>query len=737
MPTTIVFGDAADGWIRGQDATYATARSTAFTSNSVNTDAVVGQDPPATYRCYEAFLAFDTSGITGVISSADLALASAADNSATNFIIECRKRDWGPTLELADWVAGASLDTITPLVATYDIAASGWAGFGYHTFTDVAMVANINQAGFTRFLLNSDRHRLGTVPTTLEQVSFATAENTGTSVDPKLTIVHEDAPGPAEFYVSPTGSAVNDGSATSPWSLAHALSHPGTVDPGDTIWLRAGTYTVGPLTSTLTGTATDRILVRQYPGERAIIDGDILVNGPYVWFWGFEIYDSDLTIPNRQLFSIHAAGVKVINCIVHDGSGVGVGTWGDAPDGEVYGCLVYNNGREGSNPDSRGHGFYFQNVTGFKRLYENICFNNYAYNFHGYTSTGGLDNIDMKGNASFNAGQYSIAEQGGEYLVLIDLGGTNGINGFIFTENYCYKSDGGGFMGFGLQSGVVNLDFVFTNNYLDGRLALHEWSSGTFTGNTFANPLSSTPFGTINFRASTALTNFNWETNTYQMPLAGANPWIVFPGGGFATLAGWQGATGFDDASTHSHPPTGQAIFVRPNTYEAKRGHVIVFNWSGAATAAVDLSTILAVGDEYEIREVQDFFGQPVLTGTYAGGTVAVPMDAVTAPPPLGPTDFPAISTGNQFHAFVVLPTGQVPSNQFTPPIADVTDGLWLNQAGSNVDLYAAVDEQAADDTDYIQSSLDPTSDAVELRFEAIGTPGPGPGTLHIRHRRV
>jgi hypothetical protein len=64
---------------------------------------------------------------------------------------------------------------------------------------------------------------------------------------------------------------------------------------------------------------------------------------------------------------------------------------------------------------------------------------------------------------------------------------------------------------------------------------------------------------------------------------------------------------------------------------------------------------VLQPGDQFEIREVQNYFGTPVLSGTYAGGAISLPMAAVTAPAPLGPIDFPALSTGTEFHAFVVL----------------------------------------------------------------------------------
>ncbi len=92
-----------------------------------------------------------------------------------------------------------------------------------------------------------------------------------------------------EFYVSPNGRPAGDGTASRPWDLATALSGSKGIRPGDTIWLRGGTY-AGTYRSRLTGTAQDPVLVRQYPGERAVIDGGnsngngiLVVSGSYTW----------------------------------------------------------------------------------------------------------------------------------------------------------------------------------------------------------------------------------------------------------------------------------------------------------------------------------------------------------------------------------------------------------------------------------------------------------------------
>src|SRR5206468_12234949 len=69
-----------------------------------------------------------------------------------------------------------------------------------------------------------------------------------------------------QHYVAPTGSASGDGTLGNPWDLQTALNQPASVQPGDCIWLRGGTYSASGFFNKLTGTASAPIIVRQYPG---------------------------------------------------------------------------------------------------------------------------------------------------------------------------------------------------------------------------------------------------------------------------------------------------------------------------------------------------------------------------------------------------------------------------------------------------------------------------------------
>src|SRR5438105_2335201 len=77
-----------------------------------------------------------------------------------------------------------------------------------------------------------------------------------------------------EYFASPAGQAAGTGTQSSPWDLATALNARSAIKPGDTLWLRGGTYK-GTYISTLAGSTTAPVIVRNYQKERVIIDGSL------------------------------------------------------------------------------------------------------------------------------------------------------------------------------------------------------------------------------------------------------------------------------------------------------------------------------------------------------------------------------------------------------------------------------------------------------------------------------
>ncbi len=232
----------------------------------------------------------------------------------------------------------------------------------------------------------------------------ATEPVTGTSGTASVTIT-SSTPTPVHtgFYVSPSGSWQGDGSAENPWDLATALAQPMVVQPLDTLWLRGGTY-LGSFTSELFGAPGSPVVLRQYPGERAVIDGSLEVKGRDAWYWGFEVMNSNPDRMNPRPTGINVFGpdTKFINLIVHD-AGNGIGFWSPATNSEIYGSIIYNNGWE--EPDrGHGHGIYTQNaLPSVKRIEHNAIAQNFGFSFHAYTQGGSIQGWDIRENVSLGS----------------------------------------------------------------------------------------------------------------------------------------------------------------------------------------------------------------------------------------------------------------------------------------------------------------------------------------------
>lgn len=439
----------------------------------------------------------------------------------------------------------------------------------------------------------------------------------------------QPAPEPvAGWFVTPGGSSGGDGSLARPWNLATALSGAGgRIQPGDTVWLRGGTYG-GTYRATVSGTAGRFVVFRQYPGERATIDArgaagtasTLTVEGAYTAFWGFEITNSNTT--RSVSFSGNAgrahgiynkaSHTRYINLTVHD-AGVALYSSPTTYDVEVAGSLFYNNGWSG--PDrGHGHAVYVRSNTGPVTIRDNVMYAQFGYGVHAYSNPGEgyLNNIRVEGNVSFNNGTLATNSTAANIL----LGGDETSTGGVVRTNYTYHSAGvtgnNVEVGFGsLANGTVTVE----RNVMAGGSPVLEvgyWSAATIRDNTMVG------------------------TGTLLR---------VNDGSGIAV----SGSLTYSGALT----PAANLVVVRANPYEAGRATIVVYNWTGAGAAAVSLAGIVPAGRRYEIRNAQNPFGAPVASGTMDGAAVTVPLSAVTPPAATG-WSRRAPSTGTQFHAFVV-----------------------------------------------------------------------------------
>lgn len=464
------------------------------------------------------------------------------------------------------------------------------------------------------------------------------------------------------FYAAPGGSPRNPGSLSNPLDLATALSSASPAGPGDTIWVRGGTYR-GAFTSVLNGTATQPIIVRNYNGERVTIDHRVAeevaldIAGQHTWVWGVEVTSGGSKRRNASMsmegldrgHGVRNTGSynKLVNCSVHDaGNGIGNwGTWANWPGFEVYGCLVYYNGWEvtSGDPPGRGggHGIYtLSKKTGATALTDNIVFANSSQGIR--VGDDGVFNPRIEGNISYLNGTH-LPNWGGRNLY---VGGQNDQQGHVAYEP--------------MTDAVVkdNLTYYPTNpdrNHGPGDAGSSEglnfglwWpgASGQIVGNYLAG-----------FGGGYALGLGYWDSNDRSRTTCSGNT-VVGTYNAYVEQQCPPGSNVF-----HNQKPAHNAVFVRANQFERGRAHVAVYNWENLPAVSVSVSDVgLQEGQRFEVRDAMNFYESPVATGTYrrTASQVTIPMRGLTRAPMTGEADttpgWRPQHSAPEFGAFVVVP---------------------------------------------------------------------------------
>jgi hypothetical protein len=523
-----------------------------------------------------------------------------------------------------------------------------------------------------------------------------------------------------EWFVSTSGSSSGSGTITDPWDIVTAFAHPVVVEPGDTIWVRGGTY-VGLFTSSLAGSAGNLITVRNYNGERAILDANVTtslaeaandsqttlelssaanlttsmflllesdpaenvditsisgnqvtvirgrngttarshsalvtvrpvgekglnVDGSYVRFQGLEFTSSYTTRvsatsgsapydePNGGVNHLTTTGIQFINCLLHN-SASGFGVWAGSAESVLYGNLIWCIGWDG--PDRlHGHGTYTQNNTASRLWSNNIFFSTFGKLVNQYGSdTSFLNNYTWNENIFF----HGVPLHGGE----------SDIDTLTLTGNkYWNTSPQLGFLGLG------NVNLTLTDNYIPYPTTLKYWNNVTATGNTFVNRTYNWAIYHyyLNADEPDEYATYAFDENQFHSPAGAPNQRIVYSRNDDSLVTAdynfseWQ-ALGQDTNGTLttsgdylSPMPLPDTAFVFPNAYDSNLAHVVIYNWSLSDTVILlhsDLSSVLASGDRYILRNVQDYFVD-IVTGTYDGVSLSVDMTGHTVDEPLG-----------------------------------------------------------------------------------------------------
>ena len=477
----------------------------------------------------------------------------------------------------------------------------------------------------------------------------------------------------SEWHVSPRGKEKGNGAQDSPINLETALSGDFTgIRPGDIVWLHGGTY-VGPFNCMIKGTASLPINVRQYPGERAIIEknanmrdkGTLEVRGEHVWFWDLEVANSSTDRKSSDKngnhdpvrgsgINVYGANTKYINLVVHD-NGHGFGLWNEDGGTEIYGCVIFNNGN-----NKKEHGIYGHNKNGSHAIRNNLIFNNAGYGLHLYANStkSSVSGFDIERNTIFNNGSLTLDDQVADQVL---VGGVKGVpaeriklvSNFVFNELDAPTSKNRG-VRLGYED-MSNKDVKLFDNYIVSKVPLRIlwWESVDARGNTIY--ATGTTIDLVE-PVSHEKRDYRMRANVYVGPTANSAGFMI--NDTKLSLASWRDEKGFDRDS-RAIDVAKNAVFVIPNIYDTTRAGITIYNWERSAAVPIDLSQVLSQGDGFMILDAQDIFGKAVASGVYEGLPVLLPMTQSTVTTPIGETERVPRHSGIEFGAYLLMKKGR------------------------------------------------------------------------------
>ena len=413
------------------------------------------------------------------------------------------------------------------------------------------------------------------------------------------------------IFVSVDGNSNGDGSVNSPLDLATALLKNSLAKAGETIWVSEGVYK-GSFVSRLEGETNNPIKVKPEPGARVVIDNSLgkssglSVQGSWSEFYGFEVLSRQLErdTPADKYAEIEfpitggvtvgggsgGSNTKVINFIIHDNVGSGMSSWSDAPDSELYGNVIYNNGWT-SPKRGHGHAIYAQNKIGYKKLTNNTIFFGFGTGIHVYTEGGKIEGFDVEDNVWFMTGASDPRTSQRKDNCLI--GGSQPVKRLTLKNNLGFSLDTGRGTRIGYGGKVVGQSAEISGNYLSENF----WVAGYWDKLDVKD--------TIVLRGTTG-------SRQDQVTDKGGNSFLSSP------------------------PSTGKKIVVTPNLYDSQRAKIVIYNYDNDDSVDVNVSSIMNVGETYRIHSSFALLSDPILTGVYDGSMISIPMDSVTPPQPNG-----------------------------------------------------------------------------------------------------
>lgn len=374
----------------------------------------------------------------------------------------------------------------------------------------------------------------------------------------------------AEWFAAPDGKATNAGSKTAPWDVISALDGTQKVAPGDTLWLRGGSYARAdnkPIEIKLQGTKKQPTQVRGAVGERVTFTTGITVLEPATYLWLRDVEIAGIVLKVERIskqtgswpddmpkvpggLNVYAGeDCKFINLVIHNNQG-GVGWWKGSTNSEFYGCLIYDNGWKG--PDrNHGHSIYAQNQNGWKTIDSCILtvpWGEGQYTMHAYSSSNAwVDNFLIENNVAYERGPFLV-------------GGGRPSQNIRVLDNYLYNVD----MRLGYGPGPNQNGEVRGNLILNGSLQLKNWQNTR-------------------------------EENNLRIP----------------------------DSPTPKEP----YMIWLPNKYDSKRAHLVIYNWHKAPQIRVPAGPFLKNGERVRLLHPEKFYDKPIWQSEIKGDSFTLPVN--------------------------------------------------------------------------------------------------------------
>ena len=199
-------GSALDARITGENAVYATARSTAtYHTDAGNLRVGQAQAPGGSpYYVYRSFLYFDTSAIPGgdTVTAATLAVKVAVDKTTQDFNLKAYVYDWKPITagtrdDVFDLGIPGSIGGVAGLLCAAASSSSGKVAGMWHTLalSGGPELAGVIKGGISRFALRSDRDIASTAPNIANEYQEFFEGSVSSPDSPYLEVTHRSETG--------------------------------------------------------------------------------------------------------------------------------------------------------------------------------------------------------------------------------------------------------------------------------------------------------------------------------------------------------------------------------------------------------------------------------------------------------------------------------------------------------------------------------------------------------------